>query len=278
MENSFGRPFGSVLHVCASYRVFEFLLTSFPGHYRLWVNGIHHGDISYKNLMYDISGTEEPIGILNDFDLATWVDHPTANNDRTGTIPFMAIDLLEGGLDDCRPRLYRHDMESFVWVLAYITVAYIEYKGDTIKISPLPNVDAWFRDEHEADRSAHVWSKRLLHSDYGRKQRVSGRYGRYINTVRQMTRYLYQFHEDVRAKEYEGHPLQPNPIPFWEDQVPKMAEVDDPAYSLKLFITMVEASLGEGGVGDGFAEVNTLLLEAINTPIVMGRAVNVESV
>ena len=71
-----------------------------PGHYQLWVNGIHHCDISLKNLMYDIpSETGVPVGVVNDFDLASWDNHPTKNNDRTGTIPFMAIDLLDGGLE-----------------------------------------------------------------------------------------------------------------------------------------------------------------------------------
>ena len=51
--------------------------------------------------MYDIaSETGEPVGVVNDFDLATRVDH-SANNDRTGTITmFMAID---SGLDDRTP-------------------------------------------------------------------------------------------------------------------------------------------------------------------------------
>ena len=61
------------------------------GHYRLWVKGIHHGDISLRNLMCDFpTGTGDPLGILNDFDLATWVEHRITNNNRTGTIPFMA--------------------------------------------------------------------------------------------------------------------------------------------------------------------------------------------
>ena len=73
--------------------------------------------------MYDfLAEAGEPVGIVNDYDLATWVDHTTTNTDPTGTVPFMAIDLLDGGLDSRTPRLYRHDMESFVWVLAYITV------------------------------------------------------------------------------------------------------------------------------------------------------------
>src|ERR1700679_4063455 len=103
--------------------------------------------------MYDILiKTGNPVGIVNDFDLAPWVDHPTANSDRTGTIPFMAIDLLDGGLDRRDPRLYRHDLESFAWVLAYVTVAHIQYKGCNITISPIPGVDAWFEDRTTRDR------------------------------------------------------------------------------------------------------------------------------
>ena len=77
------------------------------GHHWLWVNGIHHGDISYNNLMYNTSTkTNKPVGIVNNFDLATWVNHSTTNNNRTGTIPFTAINLLDGGLDGHTPRLY----------------------------------------------------------------------------------------------------------------------------------------------------------------------------
>ncbi|KAF9780823.1 hypothetical protein BJ322DRAFT_1112224 [Thelephora terrestris] len=67
-------------------------------HYRLWVNGIHHSDISLKNLMCGFSETGVPVGVLNDFDLATWVGCSTMNNDRMGTIPFMVINLLNSGL------------------------------------------------------------------------------------------------------------------------------------------------------------------------------------
>ena len=265
--STFGKPFGSVLHVCASCSVLEPLLTSPPGHYRLWVKGIHHGDISFNNLMYDVSAeTGNPVGIVNDFDLATWVDHPTTNNDRTGTIPFMAIDLLDGGLDDRTPRLYRHDLESFIWVLAYITVARIEYKDRTIKISPPQNVDAWFKDDNQADRRTHVLSKRLLHSDYGSRQPVSGRYYHYTSIVQQMARYWSEFHQSLRTRNYRVQPLLPNPNLFQEERVLNEPEGDDPADSLKLFIMKVETLLRADRVGEGFAEVKTLLLEVIETP------------
>ena len=236
-----------------------------PGHYRLWVNGIHHGDVSFNNLMYDIpSKTGEPVGIVNDFDLAAWVDHSTTNNDRTGTIPFMAIDLLDGGLNDRTPRLYRHDMESFVWVLAYITVANIEYEDLTIKISPLPNVDAWFRDRDRADRDAHISSKRHFYLEYGRSQEVPGRYYRYLNAVRQITRYWCTFHQYLRAGKRRERPPRPNPKPA-QERVPNEPEIDDPAGSLRQFITMVEKSLMECGA-EGVTEVKTLLFEAIESP------------
>ena len=162
------------------------------GHYRLWVNGIHHGDISLNNLMYDITAKGEPIGIVNDFDLATWVDHPTTNNDRTGTIPFMTIDLLEGGLDRRIPRLYQHDMESFSWVLAYITVACIEYKDDTIKISPLRGVGAWFQDDDDKDRDAHIHVKKFFYSTYGKTHcAVPSRYQSYFDTIKRIAQYWH---------------------------------------------------------------------------------------
>ena len=71
MGKSFGKPIVSVSHVCASCGVFEPSLTSSAGHYRLWMNGIHHGDISFNNLMYDTLATNGPVGTLNDFDLTT---------------------------------------------------------------------------------------------------------------------------------------------------------------------------------------------------------------
>jgi hypothetical protein len=237
------------------------------------VNGIHHGDISLNNLMYDTSETNDPVGIVNDFDLATWVDHSATNGDRTGTIPFMAIDLLDGGLDDRIPRLYRHDMESFVWVLAHITVADKEYKDHTINITPLRWVNAWFKNDDQADRDAHINSKELFYSVYGRNRKVAGRYHHYINIVQQMTRYWSDFHQTLRVSNHGALPLLPNANLFRGERVLREPEDDDPAGSLKLFITTVETSLGEGIVGRRFGELKALLLEAIKIPTAAANAV-----
>ena len=64
-------------------------------------------------------------GVLNDFDLSTVmeVDALTprwTGYERTGTKPFMALDLLtEPGHSGVLPRLYRHELESFSWVLLW---------------------------------------------------------------------------------------------------------------------------------------------------------------
>ncbi|KAH7325241.1 hypothetical protein B0J17DRAFT_633180 [Rhizoctonia solani] len=87
-----------------------------PAHHALFKRGILHCDISIGNLMYDPI-TQEPY--LIDADLGKKVDKLGApsSNHRTGTLPFMAIDLL---VEVPPAHLYRHDLESFFYVLVWI--------------------------------------------------------------------------------------------------------------------------------------------------------------
>jgi hypothetical protein len=87
------------------------------GHYDLWRGGICHGDISIHNLMVTRDGKT---GVLNDFDLVRCakLQPISRNHDRTGTIPFMALELLTDNYWCGRlEREYRHDQESFIWIL-----------------------------------------------------------------------------------------------------------------------------------------------------------------
>lgn len=66
-------------------------------------------------------------GVLNDFDLST-IMKPNARNpnrqglERTGTLPFMAVELLsEKGFNGQIPRRYDHELESFAWVLVWVS-------------------------------------------------------------------------------------------------------------------------------------------------------------
>jgi hypothetical protein len=95
------------------------------GHRALWKNGIEHGDPSVANLMVSL---EVNNGILNDWDLAQ-IRNPDLGHvgERTGTLPFMALDLLtreywEGKI----PRLYRHDLEGLIWILPWV---FLQFKA-----------------------------------------------------------------------------------------------------------------------------------------------------
>ena len=66
-------------------------------------------------------------GVLNDFDLSTIMNPGDRNPnrqglERTGTLPFMAAELLENeGFDGKIPRRYEHELESFSWVLVWVS-------------------------------------------------------------------------------------------------------------------------------------------------------------
>jgi hypothetical protein len=59
-------------------------------------------------------------GVLSDYDLSS-IQDTLSGNKLTGTIPFMVIELLtlEG-----KKHIYRHDAESFIWVLTWVCLQY----------------------------------------------------------------------------------------------------------------------------------------------------------
>lgn len=63
-------------------------------------------------------------GVLGDFDLANVRDNPRdRNGERTGTVPFMPLDLLcQAYYEGKIVRIYRHDVESFIWVLVWVSM------------------------------------------------------------------------------------------------------------------------------------------------------------
>ena len=95
------------------------------GHYALWQAGVYHRDVSPGNMMRYRNGTIL-MGILNDYDLSSLATaQGPQGNERTRTIPFMAIDLLteEGQRGEVK-HLYCHDLESFIWVLIWVSLRY----------------------------------------------------------------------------------------------------------------------------------------------------------
>ncbi|KAG6834143.1 hypothetical protein H0H93_011580 [Arthromyces matolae] len=90
--------------------------------------GVLHQDLRENNLMFEYDDQGHIRGVLNDWDLASRIDEHGPENEvsthaiahRIGTIPFMARDLL---VDDTPPpHLYRHDLESFFYILVWAAV------------------------------------------------------------------------------------------------------------------------------------------------------------
>jgi len=117
------------------------------GHALLWRIGIAHGDVSLSNLMYK---EDNKYGVLNDFDLSTIME-PNARNpdrqglERTGTLPFMAVELLnEKGFNGKIPRRYDHELESFAWVLVWVSRCVL----DGEESEPPPALKEWLANSN----------------------------------------------------------------------------------------------------------------------------------
>ena len=152
---------------------------------------------------------ERKVGILNDFDLAKLSEQAGASGqDNTGTLPFMALDLLsESGLRGEIPRRYRHEAESFAWSLICLCLSTVEGpNGKNYTRDPHPLLE-WFQDwkpsrdsklglqwrEHD-DPKVH-----LVHHNTKALARALHKFW--------LKRYNEQFPEDVgvaEAVEYEG--------------------------------------------------------------------------
>jgi len=84
----------------------------------------------------------KPIGVLNDYDLSSLANVVgPQGNERTGTVPFMALDLLTAKAQRGEVKhLYRHDLESFMWVFAWV---FLRYRQGVLLPRKLRPLDEW---------------------------------------------------------------------------------------------------------------------------------------
>ncbi|KAJ7805240.1 hypothetical protein B0H14DRAFT_2382959, partial [Mycena olivaceomarginata] len=95
-----------------------------------------HRDISVGYLMFkQIGGTV--YGVLNDFDLAVQLNNEprSTSKQRTGIKPYMVIDLL---VRQPPYHLYRHDLESFLYVLVMENLSNLKHVVITKSGFPRP--------------------------------------------------------------------------------------------------------------------------------------------
>ncbi|KAI9770965.1 MAG: hypothetical protein M1840_002669 [Geoglossum simile] len=116
-------PLGRAIHEFES--VLEFLEACrdvIKGHKSLYREGkILHRDVSVNNVIIaDAESGEGPRGMLIDLDLAKELGSgPSGARHRTGTMEFMAIEVLKR-----KAHTYRHDLESFFYVFLWVIIRY----------------------------------------------------------------------------------------------------------------------------------------------------------
>lgn len=116
-----GRP---ITTFTSAHELLLAFVGAIKGHQSLYQNRILHRDVSINNIM--ITLCEHPradglCGFLIDLDLAieTSVIAPSGAPHRTGTMEFMAIGALNREV-----HTFRHDLESFLYVLLWICINY----------------------------------------------------------------------------------------------------------------------------------------------------------
>ncbi len=108
-------------------RLHLYQLIYFLGHSFIRKHGIGHSDPSLWNAKYHRT---RKCGILTDFDLSVtaWLTF-VPRTDRTGTVPFMAMELLcDGNWKKNNARHYCHELEAFIWMLPCVFLAYSDGK------------------------------------------------------------------------------------------------------------------------------------------------------
>ncbi|KAG6828054.1 hypothetical protein H0H92_009515 [Tricholoma furcatifolium] len=139
-------------------------------HYHAYYEGrVLHRDLSDNNLtVFRPLKDGKKKGILNDWDMASFVDD---NNEiplshathRTGTVPFMARDLLT---KTPPAHLYRHDLESFFYILVWVAVHYDFSRNIRDKSRALQK--KWDREDLDDVRS----EKMSFISNFRRKEEI----------------------------------------------------------------------------------------------------------
>ncbi|VCU39377.1 Bgt-50097 [Blumeria graminis f. sp. tritici] len=124
-------PFGRPLNSCSTVREFVGgIRDAIIGHRNLHEIQILHGDVSEGNIiLFGPNHKGVTKGLLIDLDMSTLLQDSRDNDEAkviTGTTKFMALGLLEGirDKDFSIQQTYRHDLESFFYVLLVGCMSY----------------------------------------------------------------------------------------------------------------------------------------------------------
>ncbi|TCD71759.1 hypothetical protein EIP91_005525 [Steccherinum ochraceum] len=131
-----------LIDVKDTYNVFHDVFRCYRWLYEIC--GIMHRDLSHSNIMWR-KRKMRIVGVLNDFDLVSRVvsveNQEPSSKHRTGTKPFMAMDLLS---EKPPLHIYRHDLESLLYVMLWHT-----HRFEDGRVVSKPAFDSWAKDSAE---------------------------------------------------------------------------------------------------------------------------------
>ncbi|KAF8597083.1 hypothetical protein BDV93DRAFT_499913 [Ceratobasidium sp. AG-I] len=120
-------------------------------HYALWQRGFRRRDLNLSCFML-ARAEGRAIAVQNDWDLCVLVDEPQSARECASTTEFLAGELLDERYWRGKIQvLYRHDLESFVWILLWVLVCFHEGK-ETVPA----NLKEWQTAEYRRCRGSRL--------------------------------------------------------------------------------------------------------------------------
>jgi hypothetical protein len=191
-------PKGRIISTfCTITELLESERDAIKAHQSLYVQGnILHRDISSNNILITDPKTADGFkGMLIDLDMAEVRDSgPSGARHRTGTVQFMAIEVLLG-----INHTYRHDLESFFYVLLWMCArqAWTNGLGEEQKRPQYSLLNKWetgsFKDVAEAKEGQMAVSG---------LERIMGEFPQALDVVKplcvRMRNILFPFDQDTR--------------------------------------------------------------------------------
>ncbi|CAL1716200.1 unnamed protein product [Somion occarium] len=246
-------------------------------HFAMWIAGVKHCDPSEGNMLYREKGNKNH-GVLNDWDLGSVEglnDHKGL--ERTGTVPFMSLDLLNRKfwLGHIR-RQYRHDLESFIWMLPWAVLCYQDCERKETQ-DPIRSWQTGNYRQCRKEKTDFFASMAVLQED----RRIPPQWMAFWPLLRNL---MYRVHRDFQRRiELEGNgllqedktpaqeyvellqyihnfirepPFGPLKIPFPDDYLTKIPQLPGHTDTETPLRGRVQAQGGGGDRGPGTTEAN----------------------
>ncbi|KAJ2984953.1 hypothetical protein NUW58_g5792 [Xylaria curta] len=205
-------PAGRVISEFESIKeLLESMRDAIRAHQSLYqVGNILHRDISANNIIITNPDTADGFkGMLIDLDLAKIVNDQTGVRQQTGTMQFMAIEVLRRN-----GHTYRHDLESFFYVLLWMCARTSWSKtkfqrGKNNRPVEVSRLDKWVRGNF-----GEIADSKHYHMGFDGFQHILYEFPEAFEVVKPLcdSFRLILFPLDKRGKMFLGTPLKPDEL------------------------------------------------------------------